>query len=535
MIASSRRSGSSPRVAAAVPLILHLLRRQTGARGGLSRGALSRARREGAQPLAPNAESAIDAAARVRGAAPGARRGAAGGALARRGPRADRGRDRARQFALDVRGGERPPAARRVQGARARRRRAGPPTATGSGSSPRTARARRIRRRAARRDRSPRPLAGAGDLAGAARAAAALAAAAPEEAHERGARHRRPATAWPRPLSLGDVRVVRLRAPPRRRRRPRRRARRRRAPPLDAARRGPSPRPLRATPRPTGSRSARAPSRAASPAPTRKSSCTPRRPSAAGSPAPWSSSPTNSAATTSATSRCGSARRPAVRVDSSAGIVRPRRRRRTRSSRPRRRWEATIVIASPMRAERRAERRAPSPAVLITAPIDPVRLGAANRALERAGIPWRFGARAPGTNPGRARSARDVSRALSSRPRRRRAPRRRRSPPWRATRGSSPGAATCSSRARSCRTRRISRARGVRPVAGRDAHPATESGRPVVDAPPRARIPRPRGPTRSSRPTASARRVTAIARRARGAPGVYLDDPRRRSASARSS
>jgi hypothetical protein len=33
---------------------------------------------------------------------------------------------------------------------------------------------------------------------------------------------------------------------------------------------------------------------------------------------------------------------------------------------------------------------------LITAPLDPVRLGAANRALERAGIPWRFGARRTG-------------------------------------------------------------------------------------------------------------------------------------------
>ncbi len=33
---------------------------------------------------------------------------------------------------------------------------------------------------------------------------------------------------------------------------------------------------------------------------------------------------------------------------------------------------------------------------LIIAPIDPVRLGAANRALERAGIPWRFGARRTG-------------------------------------------------------------------------------------------------------------------------------------------
>jgi hypothetical protein len=33
---------------------------------------------------------------------------------------------------------------------------------------------------------------------------------------------------------------------------------------------------------------------------------------------------------------------------------------------------------------------------LVTAPLDPVRLGAANRALERAGIPWRFGARRAG-------------------------------------------------------------------------------------------------------------------------------------------
>jgi len=33
---------------------------------------------------------------------------------------------------------------------------------------------------------------------------------------------------------------------------------------------------------------------------------------------------------------------------------------------------------------------------LITAPTDPVRLGTANRALERAGVPWRFGARRAG-------------------------------------------------------------------------------------------------------------------------------------------
>jgi hypothetical protein len=38
---------------------------------------------------------------------------------------------------------------------------------------------------------------------------------------------------------------------------------------------------------------------------------------------------------------------------------------------------------------------------LITAPTDPVRIGVANRALERAGIPWRFGARRSGETPAR--------------------------------------------------------------------------------------------------------------------------------------
>jgi len=33
---------------------------------------------------------------------------------------------------------------------------------------------------------------------------------------------------------------------------------------------------------------------------------------------------------------------------------------------------------------------------LIVAPLDPVKLGAANRALERAGVPWRYGARKTG-------------------------------------------------------------------------------------------------------------------------------------------
>jgi len=40
---------------------------------------------------------------------------------------------------------------------------------------------------------------------------------------------------------------------------------------------------------------------------------------------------------------------------------------------------------------------------LITAPTDPVRLGAANRSLERAGIPWRFGARRTGESSVRGR------------------------------------------------------------------------------------------------------------------------------------
>jgi len=44
---------------------------------------------------------------------------------------------------------------------------------------------------------------------------------------------------------------------------------------------------------------------------------------------------------------------------------------------------------------------------LILAPADPVRVGAANRALDRAGVPWRFGATRGG--PGRVRSPRDAA------------------------------------------------------------------------------------------------------------------------------
>lgn len=41
---------------------------------------------------------------------------------------------------------------------------------------------------------------------------------------------------------------------------------------------------------------------------------------------------------------------------------------------------------------------------LVVAPTDPVRVGAANRALERAGVPWRFGARRAGDTPVRGNS-----------------------------------------------------------------------------------------------------------------------------------
>lgn len=50
---------------------------------------------------------------------------------------------------------------------------------------------------------------------------------------------------------------------------------------------------------------------------------------------------------------------------------------------------------------------------LITAPVDPVRIGVANRALERAGIPWRFGARRTGESTVRGAGFEGVT--LSSR------------------------------------------------------------------------------------------------------------------------
>ncbi len=49
---------------------------------------------------------------------------------------------------------------------------------------------------------------------------------------------------------------------------------------------------------------------------------------------------------------------------------------------------------------------------LLTAPADPVRLGAANRALERLGVPWRFGARRAGESAARGERMEGVTVAL---------------------------------------------------------------------------------------------------------------------------
>lgn len=49
---------------------------------------------------------------------------------------------------------------------------------------------------------------------------------------------------------------------------------------------------------------------------------------------------------------------------------------------------------------------------LLTAPADPVRLGAANRALERLGVPWRFGARRVGESAARGERMEGVTVAL---------------------------------------------------------------------------------------------------------------------------
>ena len=103
------------------------------------------------------------------------------------------------------------------------------------------------------------------------------------------------------------------------------------------------------------------------------------------------------------------------------------------------------------------------PALLI-APSDPVKLGAANRALERLGVPWRFGAAAHGES---------VARAADSHARARRRDRRRRATRSRATRGAGAHRHDRDGRRRAVDRRRAAlRARRLAARAARDDLPA---------------------------------------------------------------
>ena len=106
------------------------------------------------------------------------------------------------------------------------------------------------------------------------------------------------------------------------------------------------------------------------------------------------------AATTCATSPSGSAPRPQSRCI--------RSRARSRTARSMRSCRAGAPRIGNDIAFAPADEATKLPALLI-APSDPVKLGAANRALERLGIPWRFGAAAHGESVVRAS---DTTRAL---------------------------------------------------------------------------------------------------------------------------
>ena len=196
---------------------------------------------------------------------------------------------------------------------------------------------------------------------------------------------------------------------------------------------------------------------------------------------------------------------PAVRVDSSAGLF------------------ARTAAAALVQAERIANGGAISVAsadagaslpALLTAPSDPVRVGAANRALERLGIPWRFGAVRRGESAvrgiegvsvtlryalvragGAAATAASDTMALAA------------GEPW-IVRGAGyvfggqPAAAG---------GHRLPAARRVRAVDGRGAHSRTWARRATRHRRRRSRASqRPRVRTRSSRPTARAPRSRAI-------------------------
>ena len=261
------------------------------------------------------------------------------------------------------------------------------------------------------------------------------------------------ATSWGEPLAVGDIplhaympaapapanhAVVAVRAIPRDGRRAARCARAC-SPPI---------------PRRIASRSRGARSRAESPRATRRSCCARSRPSAAGTPARWSSSPTSCAPMTFATSRCGSAPRPRSRSI--------RSRARSRTARWTRSCRADARASETTSRWRRRTRPRSCPRCSI-APSDPIKLGAANRALERLGVPWRFGAAQHGESVVRAVDSTRALEGVTIEPslhahalhrngtnghdRHRR----------RLLRGSSRARATCSSPRRSRRRRRRSR------------------------------------------------------------------------------
>ena len=244
------------------------------------------------------------------------------------------------------------------------------------------------------------PFGGAGDLRAATSRAAALVRAAALPAREIVVLTDGQATSWRDPLTLGDV-PLHAYLPAAQRARESRRHRRARDPrAMDAARRR-----ARAVPRlrfGDVSHHARGTHARARDRGARRGDpcCAPSRRSADGMRGRWSWSPTSCAATTCATSPCGSGPRPRCRcIRSPAPFARSALDALVQSGR------ASIgneIAFAP------ADEATKLPALLI-APADPVKLGAANRALERLGIPWRFGAAVRGESVVRAA---DSTRAL---------------------------------------------------------------------------------------------------------------------------
>ena len=285
----------------------------------------------------------------------------------------------------------------------------------------------------------------------------------------------------------------------------------------------------RATRRRIASRSTDARSRAARRRRTRKSSCAPRRPSAGGSPAPSSSSPTSWPGDNVRHFAVWIGPAPGRRGVAVGGTVREERGRRAahdrardRRARHRRRRRPTKCRRCPRSSPRRSIPCASAPRI------------ARSSAREFRGASARAA-------PAKRRCAAPeldgvtVDDALRSR-RADRARRRRRSPSSAATRGSSPGRATCSSDRRSRPTRRIC---PCAPASFRGSATCSRASRRRAGAGDRrarrAHSCRVRaGRTRSRAPTASARRSPRRSTRRRAAAYV-LSHCAAAGASARSS